>query len=98
VKATERDLEQLGVLLNERGYLVISTLKPCKVGEILRGVQHAVEDPPQGGFYSGGREIESPLIVIRETDACDFLEQSRRLNFSSDFLRGGERFYRVTTD
>lgn len=55
---------------NERGYAVLSTRDPLKIGKII----------PHSYLSTEGTEINQPLCIVSETTVEDAIEQGRRMN------------------
>jgi len=79
------DLEILGKVYAQRGYLVMVARHNYSVGEIAHP---ALE----------GREIGQPCRILCETDLADFNEQQKIMGISEKVNFSEYRYYRVESD
>jgi hypothetical protein len=86
VSVKPADLAAPARVLNERGYLVVQSILPLSVGDIM---QHPLLD---------GEDTGVPARVVSVTDRADFMEQLQRTGF---YRHDGDifsYFYRVSMD
>ncbi len=84
------DLDRLNKVLNERGYIVISSLEKLEIGQIL----------PSNTVNMGRgcpEQVPGPLAVIAETNKADWDEDNRCAGWTPDHFPV-PHYYRCTTD
>ena len=79
-------------VLDQRGYLIVSTFDVLKVGDVLVDVNWALN--PRYEKYQPGYK----LVVIAETDRADSLEQARICGFDQWLNPNVPNYYRVVAE
>lgn len=82
------NFERVGLLIGERGYVVMATIGKYQAGDIVKPVDPDIPEL-----------LNQPFIVFAETDRADFQEQRRVAGLGPSRPPGhNQRYYRCTTD